>query len=286
MWSSIPEAARALGVSERTAWRWLKSGKIRRTKAEGGGTLFVASPDISTDNHSVTDVTCDNVSTSRFTKGKIPANRVEGPQPPVRREAGMVGQSLRDELEATRIAFELERLEHARFQWEERRDRERREKQEQERMVRLEGLRQFEKDQKSERMRQEARHKIQIAKKEACEGWDFLPPHIFAFVLCEIEQALSKLKVDEIPTQELIVIAEGVRDRVIQEPSIVDEVRKVISEKLRMAAIDLYRREIWRLYQASVNQGFEGSYEEWIMGIIDRFEPGDQEILKTLFLWR
>ena len=285
-WDSIEEAAEDLGISERTAWRWLKKGKIRKVKNGDGDVVFVASSDISTDNDNVTNVTGDNVSVSVVSKERVSSDRKESGQTPVKGGAGLLVQSLKDELEADRVAFEIEKLQDARTQWEERRDRERKEKLEQERMLRLEEVRMAEEYRQREEEQRNVRHKIQVAKKEACEGLDeFVSPHIFIFILQEIEKAFSKMRVEETPLHELIIIAEGVRDKIIMEPPFVEEVRKALSEYLFSKGMVIMKRQIRALYQESVKQGFKASYRDWIIRIINyHFQPEDHDRLLELFL--
>jgi predicted site-specific integrase-resolvase len=58
---SIEELAEDVGISERTAWRWLKAGKIKRKRAEEGHMVFVLANEPPDMSHAdiITDVTGD-----------------------------------------------------------------------------------------------------------------------------------------------------------------------------------------------------------------------------------
>ena len=49
-WPDIETLAEDMKISSRTAWRWLKSGKVIRKRAEGGGFIFVLREGTVTDN--------------------------------------------------------------------------------------------------------------------------------------------------------------------------------------------------------------------------------------------
>lgn len=58
-YQSIEELAEDTGISERQGWRWLKSGKVKRVKDEGGQIVFMLSgnsPDTDDTNNVTTDV--------------------------------------------------------------------------------------------------------------------------------------------------------------------------------------------------------------------------------------
>lgn len=63
-WSSIEDAAEDLEISERTAWRWLKSGKLTKVKGENGDE-FIALGDTDGDTDNDFNGTCDTVDMSR-----------------------------------------------------------------------------------------------------------------------------------------------------------------------------------------------------------------------------
>lgn len=127
-YDSIESLAEGMKVSSRTGWRWLKSGKVVRKRAEGGGFTFILKEGANTDTTD-NDMDSDNVVTSPSdnldtvedeTEGEIvsrPSRRrllkrgvhVAHPSPELKREREST-ESLKLELERAKIGNELKRV--------------------------------------------------------------------------------------------------------------------------------------------------------------------------------
>lgn len=137
----------------------------------------------------------------------------------LRTGSGPLTQSLRDELEASKISFELEKLEAEKKKWEERRDRERKEKIEAEGIQRLREFQTTEQERREEERLARIRNKKQQIKNEIfSDTWvDLLSPQLRGRLIIEIERLLSLVDVETLPGNELFAIAEGAAEQVKQE---------------------------------------------------------------------
>jgi len=202
-----------------------------------------------------------------------------------RENLGPKSNRKKDELASEQYDFELEKLDNERNDYRERRGREQREKIEAEGLLKLGQFQMGEAQRRREKEQRRIRHKIQIAKAEALEGLDqILPSVITANVLQEIEGEFSKLKVDEIPSHELVTIAKATRDKVFQDPIFTDSVRESLLNYAWQTSTQLLRNQMKKLYQQAIKQGrFNGSYAEWLGMLANRYpEDGQKKIIEIL----
>jgi hypothetical protein len=308
IWGSIDEAANDLGITTRSVYRQIESGKIRKQRGKGGGWVYVeeedtdvwrgddVTDDVTSDLTSTGDVkdvsndfidTSVDVSDKDFVSGKerVFRNKRVSQPTPIREGASSLVQGLRDELESAKIQFEVEKLQDAREKWTERKDGERKERIEKEQVLKLGQFQMEETQRRREEEQRRVRHKIQIAKAEALEGLDqILPSVITANVLQEIEGEFLKLKVDEIPSHELVTIAKAIRDKVFQDPIFTDSVRESLLNYAWQASTQLLRNQMKKLYQQAVKQGrFNGSYADWLGMLANRYpEDGQKRLFEIL----
>jgi hypothetical protein len=147
--------------------------------------------------------------------------------------------SLREELEASRLDWEVEKLKTLREDWEERKDRREEEKRKEQERLQGEEMALKLKQESEEKKAQERREKIQRAKEKAVPEIlrKELPPEILALTYLQIEHELEKLNVIEIPEGELLAYALKARDEVWGDPSRSQEV-KMASIRGSLKAID------------------------------------------------
>ena len=271
---SIEELAEDIGISERQGWRWLKAGKIKKKKSEDGRIIFILvdEPTDITDTDFTDNVTTDVSDMSSGDSEPISNRRVLAgkKQVSVRGGSGLV-QGLRDELEASRVQFEIEKLTDLKQKWQERQDRERKEKVEAERVKRLDEFLVRESQEQTAETEAKARAIIQKVKNEVLpvEMKDMIPVHIMAYMYQEIEKVLSKMDVLTLPFHELTIIAEGIKDRLIEQFS--EELRPAIHDYF----ITLARQQLnesWRLlYHSYRERGGTLPYRNFILSLISKY---------------
>ncbi len=222
-YESIEQLAEEMEVSERTAWRWLKQGRIKKKRSEDGRIIFVLvdePTDITdTDDTDMSATDVGDMSPSDTQPISDVSTRRVDRKLSVRPGSGSLVQSLRDELEASKVSFELEKLEAEKKRWEERRDRERLEKAEQERIQRLEEHQTSEQQRREEQRTGRIRNIKQKIKDQIFSStWvNFLSPQYRSKLIIEIERALSQVDVEELPEDELFCVAQGAAERVKEE---------------------------------------------------------------------
>jgi hypothetical protein len=293
---SINEAAEALQITPRSVYRRIENGTIGKQRGKGGGWVYVLYEDEDLpEGDAVTgDVTSDLTSTGDgkeasndfvSNKERVFRNKRVSQPTPIREGTSSLVQGLRDELESAKIEFEVEKLQDAREKWNDRKERERKERIEEERILKLGQFQMGEARHLEEEKQRRIRHKIQIAKAEALEGLDqILPSVITANVLQEIEGEFLKLKVDEIPSHELVTIAKATSEKVFQDPIFADSVRESLLNYAWQTSTQLLRSWVKKLYQQAVKQGrFNGSYAEWLGMLANRYpEDGQKRLFEIL----
>lgn len=268
-WTSIEEAAEDLGISERQAWRWLKGGKIKKVKDEDGQIVFILAGE-STDTDVTTDMALTSVGDNKTIKKSILS--FSGKQ-----SASSLVQGLRDELESARVEFEIEKIEDARTKWAKRKNEETVMKLEAEQAQRLEELLVREQGRREEEMRAKARGIIQRIKEQIVPIalQKTFPKSILGIIYLELEKLFSRMDVIGFSEDELIVLGEGVRGRIIKENY--EEVRQSICGYTvglaQMALNQAYPkivegvRQAYREYMAI---GGRLPYSDWIVVEFDK----------------
>lgn len=267
VYESIEQLAEEMEVSERTAWRWLKQGRIKKKRSEDGRIIFVLvdEPTDITDIDDSDNVTTDVSSMSvNDTESILDVSGRRGRKLSVRPVSGLV-QSMRDELETSKVEFEIEKIEDARSKWQERKDRERKEKAEQERAERLEEHWVREGERQTEEKEIQKRNVIQKVKNHVIPAGmrAFIPAHILAFMYQEIEKVLSRMDVLGLPFSELVVLAKSIRDRVIEQNS--ESVRQSVYEYLMALSRNGLKECLKQMYNDYMMDGGELSYRGWIL---------------------
>lgn len=273
-WTSIEVAAEDLGISERQAWRWLKQGRIRKKRSEDGRIVFVLvnePADIAdtddTDNVT-TDITTD-------TKPMSDVSRKLSARP----ESGLV-KSMRDELEVAKVEFEIEKVEDARGKWQERKGREEKERAEQEKGQRLEELRVRETQRIQMEIEERERAIIQRVKEAVLplSMKQVLPAHIMSAIYQEIEKILSRMNLVGVPEDELVILAKGIKDRVIQQND--ETVRQALYEYFTDLARKGVKEVLKDLYNKYRMGGGELSLQDFLANASS--SPDERERLLSL----
>lgn len=221
-WSSIEELAENLGISERTAFRWLRSGKIKRKRSGYGQRIFVVAQETDTDSDvSATDSDTDvsvNVSdtTDNDTDMSVNVSNKIGGR---RREEKSLVDSLEDELKASRVEFEIEKLQDAKEKWMERKNREKKEEEQSEQALKFQELALRQRQHEDEKRQREVRARIQQVKNAVCDDLErkAIPAPILAMLYQEIEKLLGRMDVLSIPLDELLIYSHGIKEKLYKQ---------------------------------------------------------------------
>ncbi len=274
-WLSVPEAAEALGISERTLWRKIAAGEVA-TRKRGGRTLVKVEHDTDNPATSATDASTDS-DTMPDTGGPPSVSehrkRQTGFDPARHVEQEVRAEEARFRLRQIKAAHEdLDRQEGQRA------ERERQKAEAEERRRREEALARerarLEAEEKRKREEAEAaRHRrrreiIQGVKDRVIKGWWSLrytiPPETQAQALKEIERELSALAVEELSESELVGIAEGIRDKhykpVMQAQDLTREEEAARQQQALGEALERLERS--RQKQALVERGVQYASDE------------------------
>gem|GEM_PF-6370170 len=260
-WESIKDAALALRISERQAWRWLQSGKLtKKDSSDGKTTISLAaditdSPDVMTCHDSVTDIRTD------MSQSPVSVSR----RPPV----DVIGL-LTEELKTVDLEFQIDKLIDARERWLDRRDRERDEEVvpvvQQENtpapptidhhIDRSDEIRQAALDNKR-------RSIINKVKSIICPDIEkqVLPAHITAQLLSEISRFLVKVDVLSIPIDELVIFAHDFKTRIWKAHEA--EIRESMWTYVNQIGKEVITNEIMNAYQQYRKGGGKLSFNEY-----------------------
>jgi hypothetical protein len=102
-----------------------------------------------------------------------------------------------------------------------------------------------------------------------------LPNHIMAAIYLEIEKILSRMDLPGLPFDELVILAKGIKNRVIEQNH--EAVRQALYEYF----INLSRKELKEclkhMYNDYMMDGGELSYRNFIISNASRFPPEKRE---------
>ena len=282
-WRSIEEAAENLGITTRTAYRWLQAKKLQRRKTDDG-MVFVLSTDIQ-DDISDTDVMTspdDTLDDGDRSRGTIKPHH----NPNLRTGRSSIVSSLQTELEARKLELEISKIEDAKRKWEARRDKEEIEKVEEERVLKLEEFSLMERQSHKEEREKKGRIRIQYVKDEvSCGLKSFLPSSILGEIFLEVEKILSGMDVLNISIGELITYGRMVRDRVLKKhgPEVEMAARNHLSGTCLKMAEDTLRNLMERLRYEFSKTGAWNTPEEFRKFVYSAY-PGVARELNLLGL--
>lgn len=248
-WNSIESLAEDLGISERTAWRWLKKGRIERMKDKDG--IVFTLTDITATDVTATDdtVTSERPSVSQMSIGGVK------PKP-----IGPLAKFLVDELEANRALFQIDKVRTLRNEWAEqkqkeleRKKRETEEAHEAEVKLRLQKESEEEEAWRKREIVQRLKDKVipEPLRKE-------LPSEVLMTALLAIESELSKFDLVSMPESELQIYADEAKNQIFSSPRYSPYVRQAV---LRTIASELEKalrnwHEAWKR-ESRQNLNFE-----------------------------
>lgn len=218
----------------------------------------------------------------------IKRDREEFHQATLKGVSGSLVQFLKDELEADKINFEIEKLKDARSQWEERKNWEKREKAEQERIQRLDELRVMEGQRQAAEREEKARIIIQKVKEMVVpfSMRTAVPSYILAVIFGEIEQMLSKTDVLGLAFDELVILAEGVKIRILGQEEIRqalgNHILGIVEEQLRRIVRE-QNQNFKKFYNES---GSKLSYRDFILTELNKFPPERRKEILSLIDFR
>lgn len=266
-------------ISERQGYRWLKSGKIKRVRDENGQLVFVlvgGPTDISdTDD---TDMSATDVSTDTE---PIPGLSTRGGRKlSVRPGSGPLVNQMKDELESSRIEFEIEKIQDARAKWQERKSREEKERAEQERIQRLEELQVREGQRQTGERERESRFIIQRVKESVLplSAKAVLPASVMSAIYAEVEKTLSRMNLVGIPLSELVILGTDIKNRIIGANA--EMVRQSAYEYLMAFSRNGLKETVKQMYNDYREHGGELSLRDFILA--NASSPDERETLLSL----
>jgi hypothetical protein len=251
--NSIEGLAGELGISARTAYRWLRSGKIKRRR-EGGRTLFTLNEASSGDK-----IDSERV-TSKMSRADTKAVNLNINDRGTGRSSSVSVESLKAEVEGKKLALELRKLEEIEARADERMEREKADRLEIERNLRLEVEQERIAQERVEKKARERIEKVRRVKMAAIPAplMATIPPHILSLTLSEIEIGLTKLDIDNLSERELLIHAEAIRSKIWSD--------------------SVYNREV---RQAGVRAVFE-DLDQYLHSQYDSFEERKRALWKAL----
>lgn len=294
-WSSIESLSEDVGVSTRTGWRWLKSGRIQRER-EGDQIIFFLSEnshdsdnnegchsDVSSDT-SGTEIDSGNVSRKKrhLRHFRVPEKELNHPRV---REARADAETLQWNIEQEIAKLELAKLRplqeppeliQRRVKLESRKmdleeyqiDRDLETRREEERKK---------KDHLSEEERQvKARRIIQEIKVEVLSPkiMSIVPSHLISLLYDRIESTLLKLPVLDMLRDELLLIGNRIFGEWVEEFR--EELREPLYNFFYKKAREEANRTLQLAYQDYLEKGGTLSYRNFIFSNIGRYPPEEQ----------
>lgn len=261
-WSSIEEAAESLGISERTCWRWLQSGKLIRTQNDEGEFFTLGDTGNSSDNgthtpysdnHDMSD--CDTTLMSMSDGMRRSRVREKGKNKSCSFDPTA---ALRKELEANRLELDLERLEDFRLQREDRKAQIRREKMEQEKLrleqerlkydreqkIRLEQETQEREKDLQEKRAKEVQETIRRVKDSIpfLKSPEIIPPQVFLELNLNLDGFFKKIDVMAYSLFELRQMAEGVCIEALKPYA--DKIQEKVEDRCQVMLQKYWEQEI------------------------------------------
>jgi hypothetical protein len=203
---------------------------------------------------------------------------------PVKGKGGPMSTLKQDAYQSAQYDFKLEMLRDEQEEYRERKNRARKEEQEQEKREKLERFRIAEQQRQAEEREKKARVVIQQVKEKALPVAirQTFPRHIMALIYLEIEKVLSKTDVIGFSENELVILAEGIRDRVIEQN--IEEIREGLYEysvNLCLTGV----KEVWKnIYDKYRMDGGDLSYRDFIFACASRLPPEKREQVLSVIL--
>ncbi len=236
-WESIEEICKELGISERTAWRWIGKGKIKKMKSEDGLTFFTLTTDVTdTDNVSSDSNRVSVVSKAKRDDHKLYKNYssvipVPDPSPELK--------ARREEVEAVELEIRrlrgLKQLKELSNPYDPLADK----RSEIERFKIEEELR-------SLKMRTIKEERIEKMKEEVLKGWkEFLPSHILVEIVCELNNFFHKS--DIYSFNDMLIYGGMIRDVILRKYS------KEVFESIKSYLFDHIKKSITTLIREMLN---------------------------------
>jgi predicted transcriptional regulator len=194
--------------------------------------------------------------------------------------SGSLVQSMRDELETSKVEFEIEKIEDARSKWQERKDRERLERVEQEKGQRLEELRVRETQRIQMEVEEKERAIIQKLKQKILplSAKQVLPASVMSSIYSEIEKILSRMNLIGVPFDELVILGQDVKNRIIAANA--EAVRQSAYEYLTGLSRQVLKESLKQMFSDYRESGGELSFREFILANAN--SPDERETLLGL----